>query len=706
MNRFLKAITFIRLNGCHQLREGRSIRQVIYTNMIWLVSWLTYIIHSSIIAIFVEVPTMPYLVITASFHLLFIACFLLVRQNKAEMAKHWLILVTYAAIAFLDHISGKQTLTCLYLFAFLPSALNLFSWAKNKLIIGIYVSFPLFYTLFTKLVDYPYPHFGQWPQLSVTLITIVTIILAFSLFVSFAGYMILNNSAKQKKLLVQSLSLQATLDNASAAIWSIDNDFTLVTANIKYVQTVEKEFGLTGLKPGVNIKKHRLWNNLPEEFRQQYYSVLGGTEIMLETALNEKHFEIKAVPIYDTKGKIQGATFGSMDITERKKEQASLLKAKQAAEDATQAKARFLSNMSHELRTPLNGIIGITRIMQDEEYLPEQFDNFKTMQDLSEHTLQIVNNILDFAKIEAGKGSLETKRFNLGRFIDKIHSIFSGTAQLKGIRLHIETEGPTDIFVKGDEIRLSQVLINLLGNAFKFTEKGKITFKTVVKDISQSDTYNVRFYVHDTGIGIRQENIGKIFESFSQADQHTTRRFGGTGLGLSIAQKILGLMNSELMVESEHGIGSSFWFDMALSKSSHTITEKVLSPMQLSEALLNIKILLAEDNKVNQIVANRMLQKWKANVFIASNGQEAVDLSRQHIFDVILMDLDMPVMDGYESTSIIKADFPEMPVIALTAAAFDDMNNYLVSRGFAEVVQKPFLPEDLYCKIATVIQTK
>ena len=706
MNRFLRTIILIRLNGCQQVQAGQSIRQIIYTNMIWLVSYLTYIIHSTIIAVFIKVPVIPYLVITISFHLLFIACFLLVRQNKAGIAKHWLIVVTYAAITFLDHISGKQTLTSLYLFAFLPSSLNLFSWAKNKFIIVTYVSFPLFYTLFTTLVDYSYPLFAPWPQRSVTLITIITVIMAFSLFVSFAGYMILNNGAKQKKLLLQSLSLQATLDNASAAIWSIDNDFNLVTANIKYVQSVEKEFGLTGLKPGVNIKKHRLWNNLPDEFREQYHSVLSGKEIMLEATLNERYFEIKAVPIYDPKGKIQGATFGSMDITERKKEQATLLKAKQAAEDATQAKARFLSNMSHELRTPLNGIIGITRIMQDEEYLPEQFDNFKTMQDLSEHTLQIVNNILDFAKIEAGKGSLEAKRFNLGRFIDKIHSIFSGTAQLKGIRLNVETEGPTDIFVKGDEIRLSQVLINLLGNAFKFTEKGKITFKTVVKDISQSENYTVRFYVQDTGIGIRQENIGKIFESFSQADQHTTRRFGGTGLGLSIAQKILGLMGSELMVESEHGIGSTFWFDIALSKSSHVVNEKALRPMQLSEALLNIKILLAEDNKVNQIVANRMLQKWKANVFIASNGQEAVDLSRQHEFDVVLMDLDMPVMDGYEATSIIKTGFPAVPVIALTAAAFDDMNNYLVSRGFAEVVQKPFLPEDLYCKIATVIQTK
>ena len=198
--------------------------------------------------------------------------------------------------------------------------------------------------------------------------------------------------------------------------------------------------------------------------------------------------------------------------------------------------------------------------------------------------------------------------------------------------------------------------------------------------------------------------MGKIFESFSQADQHTTRRFGGTGLGLSIADKILSLMNSQLMVESEYGKGSSFWFDVVLLKSSYELPKKKSLTAQNTDTLSNVKILLAEDNKVNQIVANRILQKWKANVFIASNGQEAVDLTQQHKFDIILMDLDMPVMDGYESTSIIKEQFPEMPVIALTAAAFDDMNNYLVSKGFTEVVQKPFVPEDLYSKIATAIQ--
>ncbi|HEY6502822.1 MAG TPA: response regulator [Chitinophagaceae bacterium] len=703
MNHLLQVITYIRSNGCNHLQED-STRQVEYANMIWLVSYLTYFIHSTAIAVFVEVPVVEYLTITAIFHLLYISFFFLVKNNRPRVARHWLITTTYLAVAVFDHISRKETFTYLYLFASLPFALHILSLAKNKFFAGAYVLFPLLYALFTKLFDYSYPLFPEWPKQSVMLISTITISIAFALFLSIAGYMILDNITKQKKLFSQIINLQATLDHASAAVWSIDNDFNLTTTNTRYVKSIEQEFGLTDIKAGVNIKKHELWQKLPAAFKEQYNTVLRGEEIVHETELNGKFFEIKGVPVYDTNGKIQGARFGSRDITERKKSEDVLLNAKKAAEDATQAKARFLSNMSHEIRTPLNGIIGITRIMQDEEYLPKQFDNLKTLQDLSEHTLQLVNSILDFAKIEAGKASLESKRFNLKRFIDKIHSIFSGTAQLKGIRLNIDTVGPIDIFVKGDEVRLSQILINLLGNAFKFTEKGSITFKTEILDNSTSENYKVRFSVADTGIGIKEENIGKIFESFSQADQHTTRRFGGTGLGLSLAGKILGLMNSELIVESEYAKGSVFFFDIELPKSSKISPVKTIPNIQNNDALSNIKILLAEDNKVNQVVANRILQKWKANVFIASNGQEAVELSQQHKFDVILMDLDMPVMDGYESASIIKGHFPEMPVIALTAAAFDDMNTYLVNKGFTSVVQKPFMPDELYNKIISALQ--
>jgi signal transduction histidine kinase len=686
---FNNLVNSVRTNGCSHLQDGRSIRQIVYTNMIWLAAYLTFIIYTTITAIFIRVPFWPFLIFICTTHIVYISCFLLIKYNYSKAGKHLLIAGTYAAIAVFDHACNKEAYTYLYMFAFLPTAMNIFSMGKNKISTGIYLSFPLLYTLITKLFVYPYPHFPAFAPGQASLLAGLTIILAFTLFVLFAGYMIINNIAKQKKLLVQSISLQATLDNSAAAIWSIDENFVLTVTNTKYIES---------------IKNHPLWQKLPEAFRQQYYTVLSGKELVREVELNGKNYEIKGVPIYYVNGVIHGATFGSRDITAKKRAEDALIKAKKTAEDASIAKARFLSNMSHELRTPLNGIIGMTRIMQDEKCLPGQISNFKTLQDLSEHTLQIVNNILDFAKIEAGKASLESKRFNLRRFIDKINSIFSGTAQLKGIKFIVETQSNTDIYLKGDEVRLSQVLINLIGNALKFTEKGSVTLKVTVIDHPESGSYNVEFAVIDTGIGIKTENIGKIFESFSQADSDTTRRFGGTGLGLSIADRIISLMNSRLNVQSEYNKGTTFSFDVELPKSSFLHAKNVMPVFQNNNIVLNINVLLAEDNKINQIVASRILQKWQSSVTIASNGREAADCALKNKFDVILMDLDMPVMDGYESIAIIKNDLPEIPVIALTAASFDDMNNYLLNKGFSEVVQKPFIPEELYNKIVSAIK--
>jgi signal transduction histidine kinase/CheY-like chemotaxis protein len=702
LKKLIQFFTFIRTNGCHHLEEGRSVRQVVYTNMIWLVAFIICILHSVATAILLESGTAIFICGALITYALYLLSFFLIRFNYAGAGKHMMVIATFISIAYLDHFVDKTIPAFLYLFAFIPTPMNIFTWAKHKATIIIYVGFTLFYTIFTRFIHYPYPHLGEMTGTDISILALLNIVLGFLLFVVYTTYIILNNFAKQKNLLVRSLSLQVTLDNAGAAIWSIDNNFCLTTINAKYLDSIQKEFGVSGLKPGVNIRNHALWKMLPDEFKEQYKTVLSGREIVQEAELNHRIYEIKGVPVYDLKGVIRGATFGSTDITQRKKEEEALIKAKKAAEEASNAKARFLSNMSHELRTPLNGIIGITRIMQDEQNLPSQLPNLKTMQDLSEHTLQIINNILDLTKIEAGKATLDRKRFNLKRFIDKTYSIFAGTSQLKAIRLTIETSGPVDVFVEGDEVRLNQVLINLLGNAFKFTERGNIVFKVVVKENHGSDHYSVRFHVVDTGIGIKKENLGKIFESFSQADSNTTRRFGGTGLGLSIADKILNIMHSKLMVESEYGKGSNFWFDLSLRKSSYSPPSKMIFTESVLD-LSHIKILLAEDNAVNQVVASRILQKWKANVFIACHGQEAVLLTQMHEFNVILMDLDMPVMDGYEATGIIKELFPAMPVIALTAASFDDMDNFLSNKGFDEVVQKPFVPEDLYNKITSVL---
>jgi signal transduction histidine kinase len=448
MSVFKKILTAIRANGRQHLQEGPGIRQLVFANMIWLATYGGFTVYTFIVIFFIPVPLLPFLVIATLCQLCFIGCFLLFRYNFLNTGKHCLVLSTYLFLMIFDHMTQKETLIYLHLLAFLPVAMNIFSVRKNSISVILYTLFPLIYTLFTKLAIYHYPSFSSLDQDSLRILIAFNIILSFTLFIMFGNYMVINNLARQHKLLLRSISLQTTLDNSIGAVWTIDKDYNLIATNTKYTDSIEKEFEVTGLKSGVNIRQHAIWEKLPHPLRTQYYAVLHGQDILHEIELNGKHFEIKGVPIYDPEGKIGGATFGSRDITDKKKAEENLLKAKKAAEEASVAKARFLSNMSHEIRTPLNGIIGITRIMLDEKFLPSQYENLKTLQDLSEHTLQIINNILDFAKIEAGKSSLENKRFNLQRFIRKINSIFSGTAKLKGLKFIIETEGQTDIYME------------------------------------------------------------------------------------------------------------------------------------------------------------------------------------------------------------------------------------------------------------------
>ena len=343
--------------------------------------------------------------------------------------------------------------------------------------------------------------------------------------------------------------------------------------------------------------------------------------------------------------------------------------------------------------------------MLDEVYLPEQQKHFETLKNLSDHTLGVVNNILDISKIDAEKTILTDNRFHLILFAKKIQSIFENSANHKKIDFSIEIYGDADIFLKGDEIKLSQVLINLIGNSIKFTEKGFTKLIITIKENIQEDSITkVHFSVTDSGIGIHKKHQEKIFESFTQADENTTRKFGGTGLGITISEKILHLMSSKLHVESELGKGSTFWFEVALKKSSFIPKNRVDIKTNKDYSLPNTRILLAEDNKINQIVAKRFLEKWNAIVTIAENGKEAVNSTLAHEYDIILMDLDMPIMDGYEATALIKQRNATIPIIALTAASFENMQEYLVKKGFVDVVQKPFMPDEFYKKLSSILQ--
>jgi signal transduction histidine kinase/ActR/RegA family two-component response regulator len=694
----------IRTNGCVHLTRDEPYSHVVYTNLIWLASYITLILYTTV-NLFLVNDLVMVVAATALCNALFISCFLLIRKGHFNAGKHLLIISANLSIAVFDHLNGPEYFTWLMLFAFIPAAPNIFHFKKHFRYIITYMVLPLVYIFASQFYSYAQFDVPVFEVSHKIFFRVFSVILSFLLFVLFTSYMILRSSYKQRKLVQQSLSLQTTLNNGVGAIWSIDNDFNLVAVNKQYSETIAEEFGITGMKIGVNIKACGLWDKFPPDIRQQYHNVLAGMEILTDLSFNNRDFEIKAVAVYDQKQNIIGATFTSRNITANKKFEADLRDAKKKAEDASRAREQFLSNMSHEIRTPLNGIIGLVDILRDERILPGQKENLENLSNLSRHTVQLVNNILDFAKIEAGMASLDSKRFGLKNFIRKINSIFSTTTKLKGIGFKITVTGTDDIYVKGDEVSLSQVLINLIGNAIKFTEHGTVELSVTIRESEESPCYHLDFCVIDTGIGIKKEHFSKIFEGFNQADQKTTRKYGGTGLGLSISDKILSLMNSQLMVESEFGKGSRFFFSVALQKSSYMRPAKPLAESLIKKAILpGIKILLAEDNSINQIVAQRILEKWQSKVTVVDNGLQAFEAIKQNQYNIVLMDLDMPVMDGYESLGLIKTVCPEMPVIALTAASFDDMDAFLKKKGFNGVVQKPFVKDDLFNAITSLIE--
>lgn len=394
-----------------------------------------------------------------------------------------------------------------------------------------------------------------------------------------------------------------------------------------------------------------------------------------------------------------------LDISEIKSTQFELMKAKQKAEVASQAKSRFLSNMSHELRTPLNGIIGVSNLLLQENYLPEQKSHLDILKYSSEHMMMLINEILDFNKIEAGKLQLGNAPVDMKQFLQKITVQFTAQAQLKNLKFKTDIDESLDVEFLTDETRLNQIFSNLLSNAIKFTHQGGITL-VARKIFSTSQKATIQFMVKDTGIGIPANKQQEIFESFTQADVNTTRKYGGTGLGLAITKKLVNLFHGDLMLESEEGKGSTFHFTLKLiineNRKVYINEDKI---KQLSE-FVGLKVLVAEDNAVNMSIARRFLTKWGIEVHEAFNGKQAVEIFSKNKFDLILIDLEMPEMDGVTALGEIRKINPMIPAIAFTAAVYDNMRADLLQKGFMEFVPKPFRPEDLHNKIATLVSVQ
>jgi signal transduction histidine kinase len=375
----------------------------------------------------------------------------------------------------------------------------------------------------------------------------------------------------------------------------------------------------------------------------------------------------------------------------------------EAALVASKAKGEFLANMSHEIRTPMNGVIGMVNFLLETTLSVEQREYATTVKVSADALLFIINDILDFSKIEAGKMILEKRPFDLRETIKNASELLSFQARSKGLALNYPTEG-FPIHLVGDSNRLRQVLINLMGNAIKFTSEGQVTLE-VVPLLETDDETQLRFAVSDTGIGICEETQKKLFQSFSQADASTTRKYGGTGLGLVISRNLVELMGGTLELTSNVGEGSTFSFMLTFQKTERTEKEAPLpvevmdfSSVESSAALPEIpsgtRVLLAEDVKINQLIAVRLLQRLGCIVDLAKNGKEAVEAWRNQSYSAILMDFQMPEMDGSQATQLIRAlelseNRPYTPIIALTANSMEGDRELCMASGMSDFVSKP-----------------
>jgi PAS domain S-box-containing protein len=492
-------------------------------------------------------------------------------------------------------------------------------------------------------------------------------------------------------------------DAAGEYIWETDreNNFTYLSDKVKTVLGYEP-YEMTG---------HSLFEFLPHDGVETLNKIInehlqkGEKFVNIEHRIHTKDDRliwqnISGMPIFNHERKIIGFRGVCMNITERKKFEDELQVAKSQAEKATQAKAEFLSTMSHEIRTPMNAVIGISHLLMLDEPKPEQLENLQTLKFSAENLLVLINDILDYSKIEAGKITFEKIDFNLVELVNSIKNIFFSKAEEKAVELKTIVHPDIPISVVGDPVRLAQILNNLVSNAVKFTEKGSIAINLDIVDKSDK-TVTIKFSVSDTGIGIKKEQQKAIFDSFTQASSDITRKFGGTGLGLAISKQLVELQNGTIQVESVFGKGSVFSFILSFKPSKlKKIKEQQSMFFSSYKSLKGTKILIVEDNLINQTVASKFLTRWEATIDIANNGKEAVDKVLINDYDLVLMDIQMPVMDGYEATRVIRKKqgekYQDLPIVALTASVLFDIHTKIKAAGMNDHIIKPYTPAELY----------
>ncbi|WP_462265798.1 response regulator [Mucilaginibacter sp.] len=394
------------------------------------------------------------------------------------------------------------------------------------------------------------------------------------------------------------------------------------------------------------------------------------------------------------------------DISPQKSFQDQLIKSKEAAEYGKKVKENFLANMSHELRTPINGIIGITGLLRKTPMDDQQNSMLNLLEVSSQSLLGVINDVLDLSKIESGKFSIIRAPHNIRKVVQAVFDLMKFKADERNVELLLELDENLPDYINVDSLRLNQILMNLLSNAIKFTERGYVKLKVKVLH-KHREQVKLKFSVEDSGIGIAADRLALIFESFEQAEDDTSVKYGGTGLGLTIVKKLVELKGGELTVSSQIGKGSIFsatnWFAVASEPVNNT---QVVIPKKLNP-FPQLNVLVAEDNLVNQFMLSKILKDWDVNVDVVDNGRKVIERLKDNNYDLILMDTHMPEMNGYQTAKAIRLDFEEpkrsIPILSLSAATFDYEQQQAISSGMNDVLPKPFQAHELHLKMSKML---
>ena len=506
--------------------------------------------------------------------------------------------------------------------------------------------------------------------------------------------------------------LQVALKAGNNGLW----DWNYKTGEIYFTATSFEMLGFTEIKEGMHIEgweeiRHPEDNEIAELNLQSHIKGLTAfyeVEQRLRTASDNYKWVLTRGKIIegDKNGKPLRIMGVNTDIDKIKMMEAELKNAKAEADRANVAKTLFLANMSHEIRTPMNGIMGLSKLMQKTKLDSQQENYLHAIVDSADNLLVIINDILDFSKINAGRMQLEKISFRIDKLITSAIKSLDYKAKDKGIDLSHSIDKRINQVLMGDPVRINQILINLIGNSLKFTDEGYIKLEISLIKKEKGLNY-IRFVVSDTGIGIDKEKQAMIFESFSQEDESVNRKFGGTGLGLAICKQLIEMMDGYIGLESTKNVGSKFFFTIPLPDGDPTMLSEEADKVIQNADLSALKILVAEDHKVNQYLIKSIFKTWNVEPDIAENGAIAIEMLKTKTYDIVLMDRQMPEMGGVEATRIIREKMKlKVPIIAVTAAALKGSKEQALEAGMNDYVTKPFDPEDLLRKILTYVKPK